>query len=227
MKNKLFVISLGGSLINPGEVNVIFLKKFKALLESEIKKGCRFILVTGGGKLCRDYQSALSKIIKPKTEDLDWLGVHSTRFHANFLSVLFGKLAKNEIFTDPTKKINLTKPITLAAGWKPGWSTDYDAVLLARNYGADTVINLTDVDYAYTKNPKKFPDAVKIEHISWTDFRKIVGNVWNPGINVPFDPVASKLALHQKLKVIIANGQNLSNLKNILEGKKFIGTEIV
>jgi uridylate kinase len=41
---------------------------------------------------------------------------------------------------------------------------------------------------------------------------------------MPFDPVASKLAQKNNLEVIIAEGKNLKNLKNILEEKKFVGT---
>ena len=111
-------------------------------------------------------------------------------------------------------------------GWMPGRSTDDDAVRLANAYRANYVINLFDQDFAYTKDPRKFKDAKKIESISWADFRKIVGNKWDPGKNVPFDPTAAKFAQKLKLKVIIANGKNLKNLQNILKGKKFKGTMI-
>ena len=50
---KLFVISLGGSLINGGEVDVKFLKDFRRLIIKQTKKGHRFILICGGGKPAR------------------------------------------------------------------------------------------------------------------------------------------------------------------------------
>jgi uridylate kinase len=108
----------------------------------------------------------------------------------------------------------------------PGRSTDDDAVRLAHIYGAKTVINLSNIDYVYTKDPRKFKDAKKIESISWEDFRKIVGNKWDPGKNAPFDPTAAKTAEKNRMKVIIANGKNLKNLKDILGNKKFRGTTI-
>ena len=77
-----------------------------------------------------------------------------------------------------------------------------------------------------TKTQKKYPDAKIIKNISWQDFRKIVGNKWDPGLNMPFDPVASKAAQKQKMKVIIANGKNLKNLEKILSNKGFVGTVI-
>jgi len=223
---KLFVISLGGSLINPGEIDTEFLKKFRALVLSQIKKGSRFILITGGGKLCRNFQDALVKIANPTKDDLDWLGISSTWLHADLVRLMFGKLSHPLIIKDPNHKVKFKEKILLAGGWMPGRSTDDDAVRLAKIYGATTVINLSNIDYVYTKDPRKFKDAKMIKEISWADFRKIVGNKWDPGKNLPFDPTAAKLAEKNKLKVIIANGKNLPNLKNILEGKSFKGTVI-
>lgn len=54
----------------------------------------------------------------------------------------------------------------------------------------------------------------------------MVGNKWSPGLNAPFDPIASKLAQVENIKVAIMNGKNLKNLENYLEGKKFKGTII-
>jgi uridylate kinase len=224
--SKLFVISLGGSLINPGQVDTGFLKKFHNLILSEIKKGSRFILITGGGALCRHYQKALNIIAKPKNDDLDWLGIYTTRFNAQLVRLSFGKMSHPIVIEDPNKKVAFKEKILVAGGWMPGRSTDDDAVRLAHIYGAKTVINLSNIDYVYTKDPRKFKDAKKIESISWEDFRKIVGNKWDPGKNAPFDPTAAKTAEKNRMKVIIANGKNLKNLKDILGNKKFRGTTI-
>lgn len=223
---KLFIISLGGSLINPGEVDTGFLKIFRKLIIGEVKKGSRFILITGGGWICRHYQQALRSVASPSNSDLDWLGIHSTRFNGQLLRLIFGKLTHPQVIEDPNKKVNFKEKILVAGGWMPGRSTDDDAVRLAKVYGSRYVVNLSNIDYVYTKDPRKFKDAQKIENISWANFRKIVGNKWDPGKNLPFDPTAAKLAQSLKLKVIIANGKNLRNLKNILQNKNFIGTVI-
>lgn len=224
---KLFVISLGGSLINPGTLDVSFLKKFRQIILSEVKKSNCFILITGGGKPAREYLGGLKIILgKVAHADLDWMGIAATRLNAEFVKLMFGNMSHGQIVIDPNKKLSVTRPILVGGGWLPGRSTDDDAVRLAKTYGAKTVINLFDQDYAYTKDPRKFSDAKKITNISWKDFRKIVGNKWDPGKNLPFDPTAAKLAEKIGLKVIIANGKNLPNLKNILSGKPFRGTTI-
>lgn len=227
LMKKLFIISLGGSRINPGQVDANFLKRFRALILNQIKKGNRFILTTGGGALCRHYQGALKNIGRPSNIDLDWLGIYATRFNAQLVRLSFGKLAYRLVIEDPNKKVNFKEKVLVAGGWMPGRSTDDDAVRLAKAYGSNTVINLFDQDYVYDKDPRKYPNAKKIENTSWDDFRKIVGSRWDPGKNAPFDPTAAKLAQKLKLKVIIANGKNLKNLTNILEDKKFKGTTVV
>jgi uridylate kinase len=224
--SKLFVISVGGSRVNPGQIDTNFLKKFRTLILNQTKKGNRFILIIGGGKISRQYQDALRQISKSTVAELDWMGIYATRFNARLIQLMFGKLANANVVEDPNKKVIFKEKILIAGGWTPGRSTDDDAVRLAKVYGTDTVINLFDQDYVYNKDPRKFKDAKKIETISWQDFRKIVGNKWDPGKNAPFDPTAARLAESLKLKVVIANGKNLPNLKNILENKKFIGTII-
>ncbi len=225
MKN-LFVISLGGSLIVPDEVDIKFLKSFKSLIERHAKRGNRFILITGGGKTCRKYQAALSQISKPDNTALDWLGIQSTWLNAKLIQLMFGKLANPNVISDPNKKLNFKEKILVAGGWMPGRSTDDDAVRLALAYGGKTIINLSNIPFLYSKDPKKFQDAKKIKNISWPGLLKITGSQWNPGANLPFDPTAAKTAKASGLRAIIAAGKNLKNLEKILLGKEFEGTVI-
>jgi uridylate kinase len=225
MKN-LFVISLGGSLLVPGEIDINFLRKFKSIIEREIKFDRKFIIIVGGGKTARNYQNAAKSLTKVSNEDLDWLGIHATRINAHLLLTIFRKYAYYRIIKNPKEKVEFKEKILVAAGWKPGFSTDYDAVLLAKTYGSDTIINLTNVDYVYDKDPNKFKDAKPFKEISWKDYLKLIDQKWTPGMSAPFDPVASKLAQKFKFKVVILNGKKLKNLKNYLENRKFKGTLI-
>ena len=224
--SKLYILSLGGSLIVPEEIDYDFLKKFKKLILKEIKLGKRFIIVCGGGGLNRKYNQAAQKVRKMTSDELDWVGIYATRYNAQFIRVLFGELAYSKIATNPHEKFKTTKPIIIGAGYKPGWSSDYDAVHLAKTYGAKSVANLSNIDYVYDKDPNRYKNAVPIKRISWKNFRKIVGNKWTPRMNKPFDPIASREAEKIGLEVAILNGKNLKNLENCLDGKKFVGTVI-
>lgn len=226
MKNAT-IISLGGSIIVPDSINVQFLKKFKRIISQKIKVGRRFFIITGGGNTCRLYIKGAKKISKVIKEDLDWIGIHSTVLNAHLLRTIFRKDAYKRIINDPRDmKRKFKEKIIIASGWTPGWSTDYIAARIAEKYGIKKIINISNIDYVYDKDPKKYKDARPAQKIDWKSFRNIVGNKWDPGLNMPFDPIASKLAQENEMQVSILNGKNINNLENCIDGKRFNGTII-
>ncbi|MBU0530654.1 MAG: UMP kinase [Candidatus Aenigmatarchaeota archaeon] len=220
------VISLGGSLIAPDHIDTDFLKSFEKLIVKHVNNGTRFVIICGGGKTARRYQEAASDVIDLLRDDLDWLGIHSTRLNAHLLRTIFRKHAHPNIVKNPKRDVKVRDNILIASGWKPGFSTDYDAVLLAKKFNIKKVFNLSNIDYVCDKDPNKHEGCVPIKQISWKDFRKLVGDEWHPGLNAPFDPVAAKLAEKLGLEVIIMNGKDMENLDKALNKKKFRGTVI-
>ncbi len=220
------VISLGGSVIVPDQLDIDILREFTEVITEYTKKGFRFVIITGGGKTCRNYDNSLKQIVNPKSEDLDILGIAATRLNAEFVRICFGDIAHDKIILDPNFIPETNKPIIVGGGWHPGNSSDLVAVYIAKNIGATKIINLSNIDYVYNKDPKKYQDATPISKSSWEDFRKILPKEWDPGLNIPFDPIAAKEAEELSLEVIIMNGKNLNNLKNYLDDKEFIGTII-
>ena len=220
------VVSVGGSLIVPDQIDTNFLTRFKALILEKVQRGFTFSIITGGGKTARRYQDAAQAVTPLSPQDLDWIGIHSTRLNGQLLRNIFVGYAHPQVITNPTIDIDVDEPIIIAAGWQPGYSTDYDAVLMAKNLGARRVVNLSNIDYVYDKDPKRYPDAKKIEKISWAEFRKIIPDRWDPGLSSPFDPVAAKEAEALGLEVAIMNGAKLEEFSNYLDSKPFIGTVI-
>lgn len=223
------VVSLGGSIVAPDSVDVDFLKSFvsvvKDFLTEDEKR--RFIFVVGGGGPARSWQKAYREAAEGgKDDQADWIGIMATRLNAQLLKAVLGEWCTQDVVIDPTQVGPFVGRVLVAAGWKPGFSTDYDAVLLAERFQADKVVNLSNIAKVYTDDPRVNPKAVPIDEISWAEFRKIVGDEWTPGKNVPFDPVASRHAAKIGLKVVCAAGKDLPNLKNILSGKPFVGTAI-
>ena len=223
------VMSLGGSIVAPDSVDVPFLKDFHSLinkfLDEDEKR--RFILVVGGGGPARTWQNAYREISSSvKDEEADWIGVMATRLNAQLVKAIMGESCNQPVITDPSKAGPFTGRVLVAAGWKPGFSSDYDAVLLAEQFGAEMVINLSNIKQVYTDDPRTNPNAKPLDTVSWEDFKALVGDTWTPGKNVPFDPVATRHAAKMGLKVICAAGKDLPNLSNILEDKPFIGTLI-
>lgn len=227
-KSKPIIISLGGSLVIPdGGMDTKFLTELNTFLRNKITQGFRFFIVVGGGATARHYIQEAKHVVGNITDwDLDYLGIHATRLNAHLLRTIFQDVAHPRIIANYDKKItNLKQPLVVAAGWKPGFSTDYCAVVLSRDYEAKTVINMSNITQVFDKDPKKFPDAKPFHKVTWEEFGKIVGNKWSPGSNLPFDPIATKLAKDLGISVYVV-GKDLANLDNILEGRDFVGTVI-
>lgn len=228
-KREYVVVSVGGSLLVPKGIDTAFLAQFRSLILSKTHTGSSFYIVAGGGRLSRDYQDAAKEIRgieELEREDVDWLGIHSTRLNAHLLRTIFIEEAQARIIKNPTHRFRGRESIVIGAGWKPGWSTDYCAVMAAKTLGATKLVNLSNIDYVYTEDPRKNPDAKKIERISWSEFRSLIPAEWDPGLSSPFDPVAAREAEALGLEVAIINGKNLASFEQYLDGKPFEGTVI-
>ena len=216
---KTSIISLGGSLIAPSTPDSGFLDSFRKLISGRTE---RFAIICGGGATARNYQDA-GRILGFSPEELDWIGIHATILNAALVKSLFPD-SHDEIISDPTAPILTDKRIIICSGWKPGFSTDLDAVKIAHNLGAQTVINLSNISHVFDKDPKKDDSAEKIERMSWKDYLKIVGTSWTPGMNAPFDPIAAQEAQEHRIEAAIMDGKDISNLASFLDGKGFQGT---
>lgn len=222
----VIVISLGGSILVPARIDDMYLKQFVHLIKEEADRGKRFAIITGGGSISREYRDALLHVREADTETLDILGIATTRLNALLLRYAFDDYAESQVIFDPTEPIAMTKPVLIAGGWKPGHSSDGAAVGLAKTLGAKTILNLSNIDYVYTDDPRKNLEAEPIRDIVWEEFQSMFPPEWAPGANAPFDPVAARMASELDLDVVVMNGRNLSNLKNYLEGEEFFGTVI-
>ena len=220
------VVSVGGSLIVPDGIDTDFLTRFKALILDKVEKGFTFSIIAGGGKTARRYQDAANTVTPLSRQDTDWIGIHATRLNAQLLRNIFVGYAHQEVIHNPTVDIHADEPVIIAAGWQPGCSTDYDAVLMAKNLGAIRLVNLSNIDYVYDSDPRKNKNAKKIEKINWADFRKLIPEEWDPGLSSPFDPIAAREAESLGLEVAIINGIKLEEFSNYIDGKPFVGTVI-
>lgn len=225
-ENKQVVISLGGSLIVPDEVNTQYLAEFRQFILEQLEKGWRFIITTGGGAPARTYAQAAREIMGGTItrDDQDWLGVHATRFNAHLIRTLFRDQAQPTIITDPEQDELTEAQIIVVSGWKPGWSTDYVACKIAQRLDVKYLINLSNIKQVYDDDPRQNPAAKPIDQMNWHDFRAMVGDEWTPGMNSPFDPIAAQLAESEDQTVIVLEGTNLENLKSALETGQFVGT---
>jgi uridylate kinase len=224
------ILKLGGSLIFPnGGLDVDYIKRFYNFIRKQIaEKKRRFFIIIGGGLLSRTYRDAGAKITEHelKADDLDWLGIHATRLNAHLFRTIFRDLAHTVVTDNYDVILKTDKPIMIAAGWKPGWSTDYGAAILAQDYNSKIIVKMSNVSHVFDKDPREFKDARKFEKISWDEYKKLLGKEWTPGTHSPFDPVATKIAAKLDIKVIYLDGRDFENTGKALDGEKFNGTVI-
>lgn len=224
------VMSVGGSLIVPDEIDTAFLTTLKTFItEQTANHGRRFILIAGGGKVCRKYQDAAQTVTGDlPDQDLDWLGIHATRLNGHLLRTIFRDVAHPVMITNPDDILDVpgTPAVIVASGYRPGSSTDLRAVQIAHHVGAKKVINLSNIDYVYTADPRTDDTATKIEQATWAEFRALIPTDWDPGMSAPFDPIAAREADEHNIEVAIINGDKPDALASYLDGEKFVGTVI-
>jgi len=228
MEEERIVISLGGSLIVPEDIDSDFIKKFKETILHHVSLGKKFVIITGGGRTSRKYTSALSVVMeKITTKQLDWLGIYATRLNAHMLQMAIGEdYAKREIIENSDEEIDFSTPIRIGGGTKPGHSSDGAAVEIANKIGAKKIINLSNIDHVYDSDPVSNINAKKFGKISWNQYLDLIPKEWVPGLSTPFDPIASKEAKESGIQVVIMNGKPIDNLNTYLSGGKLDGTLI-
>ncbi len=240
------IIKFGGSIVNPdGKYDNKVINEFINLVK---KSSDKFLFVVGGGKICRNVQSSAQPFLKESQPNQkmihygnDWLGIATTKINANYVLTKFKEKFKDqvypEIILDPTVKIKSSARIFFTGGWKPGHSTDTDMMLMAETFGADKVFKISDFPVVKNVRPldvhgkskeemkKILAKAEDIEEMTWQQLADLVGTEWIPGLNTPFDPIATKigLKLRKKLSVYICRKEEFPKA---LLGKPFLGTVV-
>lgn len=227
MEKKVVVLSLGGSLIVPDEIDFNFLNKFKKVIRKNLPR-YKFVIVCGGGSIARKYIYGLKA--SGENEYLQSLvGISVTRLNARFLTYFFGEDANQGIPHDMKQVSNLLKKNEVvfcgALRYHEKETSDGTAAKLANYFNAD-FINLTNVQGLYNKNPLKHKNAKFIPKISAESLYKIANKMkYHPGQHFVIDQNSIKTIRDSKIKAYIL-GKNLKNLDNLLNNKKFKGTII-
>jgi len=207
----------------PKEVDYKFLKDFKKAILS-IKKR-KIVICTGGGFIAREYIAALKK------ENLeaylqDEIGIAITRLNARLLALFLQKCNHAiPVTLEQVKKLLQTHDIVVCGGLSLGHTSDGTTAKIADYLDAGEMINITNVDGLYDKDPRRFKEARFIPRLPHKEFLKIVFKIKRkPGQHFVLDRLAAEIALKANIKVIILKGTK--NLKNYISGKRFKGTII-
>lgn len=221
------VLDLGGSIVNGGTLDAEFLKSFREFIRDQVAKGVSLGIVVGGGAITRMYQDFLRANFPVDNNDLDMIGIRPTKVNAELIRIILKEWAYGSVVEDPTQELGeFNTKVVVFSGWKPGWSTDYVAVVVARRFGVKEVLSLSNIKGVYEVKDGVVQHGVLVPKLSWTDYEAMGPGQWTPGMKVPFDPVATKEAKEAGISVVVMEGSNIPNLVNYCAGNEFVGTVI-
>jgi len=197
-------------------------------LADEIKKvasdGTQVVIMVGGGNFARGAQLAGNGI---KRVTGDHIGMLATMMNALALTDIFEaegvktrclsnifahQVAEPFVHRLAEKHLEKGRVVIVAGGTgRPYLTTDTAAVVLALEIDCQVVLKATKVDGVYDKDPTKFKDAKKIDHIS---FQQAVEDT---DIMV-MDKAAMGLALEQKMPIIVFDAMLPDSIAKAAQG---------
>lgn len=220
------VIRVGGSVVgSPPDAKLIM--QYADILKDLKLHGHEIVVVVGGGALARDFIK-LAQELELNEWDQDEAAISVSRIFAQLLDKRLGDAGCGSVATsigDVTRCLKQWK-IAVMGGLKPGMTTDAVAAMIAERIKADLLIKATNQDGIYDKDPKKYPDARKLDKLKFDDLLKLFeSDKHKAGIHQILDPEAVKILQKSKTKTVIVNGFKSENLLRAVKGEK-IGTII-
>ena len=209
--------------IDPGTLTAIARE-----VKEVVDLGVELALVIGGGNIFRglaasskgmdrasaDYMGMLATVINSLAmqDALEKIGVF-TRVQS---AIAMSEVAEPYIRRRAMRHLEKGRVVIFGAGTgNPYFTTDTAASLRAMEIGADVILKGTKVDGVYTADPKKDPDAVKFEQLTYID-------VLGKGLQV-MDATATSLCMDNNLPIVVFDITTPGNVKRVVMGDR-IGT---
>lgn len=220
------VIKIGGSVIaSPLEPERIL--KYSSILRTLKEEGHEIVVVVGGGKVAREFISIADKMGLTDT-DKDEIAILVSRLNAQLLARSLHELGSKDIpsNTEHVKKLLEAGKIVVMGGLKPGITTDTVAAIVLESTNSKVLVKATDQDGIYDMDPRKFPNAKKLDRLTYNDLHKIVTQeAHKPGMHEILDPKSIRMLEKQKVKVVVINGLKPDNILLVARGVK-VGTTV-
>ncbi len=220
------VLKIGGSVV-ASPLNPQLILEYSKVLERISMEGFKVLVVTGGGGLARMLIDC-AKAISMTQESQDRVAIQASRVIAQLLAEALKPTTPTIIPRRISEASKLLKRynIVVMGGIRPGITTDTVAALATVKLGFDTLIKATDRDGIYNKDPSKYPDASKIDSLSFGELENMFGRIrYKAGLRTIIDPKAARLIARHKIKTIVLNGFKPDNIELAIRGVK-IGTLI-
>lgn len=221
------VISIGGSVLIPGEDDGPYISRLAATL-LDLSGRLKLYVVVGGGRHARYYIN-VGRDLGASEEVLDELGILITRVNARLLVMALGNRCSREVpeTVEGAVQLGNGSELVVMGGTTPGHTTDAVSLELALAVGASRFVNASAVDGIYTADPRKDPLARRIESMSFEELDEITGGEYEgAGKNIVLDPVATRLIVDNRLPTYVVDGRDMEALRGAIMGADFHGTSI-
>lgn len=219
------VISLGGSILVPGEDDARYLADLAMTLR-EASTHVKLFAVTGGGRVAR-YYIETGRALGVGERSLDEFGIEATRLNARLLAGALKGSANREAAVSYAEASRLARryPIVLMGGTRPGHTTDRVSASLARFVRAARIVNATSVAGVYTADPKQDPQARLLDRVTFEDLADLMKKGrWQAGPSAVFDPVAARVLARVRIPMAVVHGRDLTALRHAILGLPFRGS---
>lgn len=229
MKYKRILLKLSGEALQGAtkstNIDPKVLEQYCDEIKTLIDEGVEVAIVIGGGNIFRGGQAESLGIDRVQG---DYMGMLATVINAMALQSalerhgMFTRLMagiKMEQVCEPfirrraIRHLEKGRIVIFGAGiGNPYFTTDSTASLRAIEVQASVVLKGTRVDGVYTKDPEKFPDAVRYSKLSFQE-------AYEKNLNI-MDMTAFTLCKENKLPIIVFDMNKKGNLLKIVHGEE-------
>ncbi len=217
-----FVLLLGGYVFRGITYGDFTLLERTAKIVRDLSKDRKLAVVTGGSDTARRYIEAVGSLGGSKFLQ-DQAGILATRLHALVMIAALGESAFPRVIGDYDEAVLAFQSgkIPVSGGMQPGQSTDAVAALMAERLGLNLLVKMTGVDGVYDKDPNHYPDARKIEELSYDDLERILRDkLYHPGRYELLDALSIKILKRSSISTIILSGDEPEALLDLVSGKR-------
>ena len=228
-KYKRVLLKLSGESLAGEEkkgINFDIVESFCNAIKKCVDDGVQVAIVVGGGNFWRGRSSG-----KMDRTRADHMGMLATVINALGVAdaleqldvvvrvqtgITMQQVAEPYIRNKAVRHLEKGRVVVFGCGTgNPFFSTDTAAALRAAEIDADVILKATMVDGIYDSDPKKNPNAVKFDEVSYLD-------ILNKGLAV-MDTTAATLCSDNNIPILVFSIENPENIVSAVCGEK-VGT---
>jgi uridylate kinase len=220
------VLRIGGSVV-ASPMNTDLMSKYAEVVQTLKRQGHEVGVVVGGGALAREFIGFAKKLGLPE-QSQDEVAISVSRLFAQLFLKTLGEAGCGKValtLNDAARCLDTGKVLVMG-GLKPGITTDAVAALVSERVKADLLIKGTDQEGIYTKDPRKYMDAVKLDRLSFDELSEVFSeSKHKAGLHQIVDPEAIKVLKRERVKLVVVNGFKSENILAAVQGEK-VGTVV-